>query len=39
MMQNNGELHFWGMHLFWWFLILVFVFTIVVMLKGFRKGK
>ncbi len=37
MMHNNGDYHYWGMHMGWWFFILLIV--IVLMVFFFKSGR
>jgi len=37
MMNNNGDYHFWGIHMGWWGLILVHVIVIAVLFTRSRK--
>lgn len=39
MMHNNGDYYFWGMHMGWWFLMLVVIIAIIGWLSWSRKRK
>ncbi len=39
MMNRNGDYYFGGMHMGWWFLMLIVLIGVLVMFKNSRKGK
>ena len=39
MMQNNRDYFFGGMHMGWWFLMVVVLIGVLVLFKNSRKGK
>lgn len=39
MMHNNGDYHYWGMHMGWWFFILLIVIVLMVLFFNSTKRK
>jgi uncharacterized membrane protein len=39
MMHQNGDYHYWGMHMGWWVFLLIIIIVLIVFFNNFIKRK